>query len=105
MKKTTIISIIVAIATLAGLVLTWNITAYRDVDMLKVKTPLFLQERGFKITSYDGYEGSLIHGGITWYQVRDSSNYLYVLAIAEWRGELMIYNQTCLNAVRNDKKD
>ena len=68
-----------------------------------IEAPKFINERGFKITSYDGFEGSMVHGGFTWYQVRDSSNYLYTIAIGEWRGEIMLYNQTCLNAVKNSK--
>jgi hypothetical protein len=81
----------------------WNMTAYRDVELLKKEAPEYMEERGFCITSYDGFEGSMYHGGFVWYQVRDSSNHLYKLCIGEWRGEIMIYNQTCLNAVQNSK--
>ena len=101
--KNVLISIGITIVMIFSNIILWNKTAYRDVELLKIKSPKFIQERGFKVTSYDGYEGSMIHGGYTWYQVRDSSNYLYNMAIGEWRGELMIYNQTCLNAVQNSK--
>jgi len=101
--RTTLITIGIIATLVFGSITTWNTTAYRDVNLLKTNAPTFLQERGFRITSYDGYEGSIIHGGFTWYQVRDSSNYLYSLAVGEWKGELMIYNQTCLNAVKNSK--
>jgi len=76
-------------------------SCYRDVDQIKKDAPEFLKYRGYKIVSYDGYEAGLISGGYTWYQVKDSSNFVYVLAIQEWRGEYHIYNQTCLNAVSN----
>ena len=89
------------ILTLFLSIIGWNVTAYRDVDYLKEKSPSFLKERGFNVTSYDGYEGNIFLGGLTWYQVRDDENYLYVLATSEWRGEIMIYNQECLNAVSN----
>lgn len=80
MKETLIIIGIVA-AAIFGSIVSWNKTAYRDVELLKIEAPKFIQERGFKITSYDGFEGSMVHGGFTWYQVRDSSNYLYNMAI------------------------
>lgn len=102
MKNTLITIGIIVIIVFSNIVL-WNKTAYRDVELLKIKSPKFIQERGFKITSYDGYEGSMFHGGYVYYQVRDSSNYLYSMAIGEWRGELMIYNHKCLNAVKNSK--
>lgn len=93
--------IIFVIITILGI--GWNLTAYRDVELLKEKAPQFLSERGFTITSYDGYKGAIFHGGYTWYHSRDSSKYLYSLAVGEWRGELMLYNVECLNAVKNTK--
>lgn len=101
--KETLINIGIVAAVIFGGTVSWNKTAYRDVELLKIEAPKFINERGFKITSYDGFEGSMVHGGFTWYQVRDSSNYLYTIAIGEWRGEIMLYNQTCLNAVKNSK--
>lgn len=101
--KQTLITIGVVAILIIGCIVMWNKTAYRDVKLLKIESPKFIQERGFKITSYDGFEGSMIYGGFCWYQVRDSSNYLYKMAISEWKGVLMLYNQTCLNAVKNSK--
>lgn len=101
MKGILIIGIFIAV--IFGYIVSWNKTAYRDVELLKIEAPKYIQDRGFKITSYDGFEGSMVHGGFTWYQVRDSSNYLYKIAIGEWRGELMLYKQRCLNAVQNSK--
>ena len=99
--KETLITIGIIITLIIGYAVLWNKSAYRDVEVLKREAPKFILERGFRITSYDGFEGSVFHGGFTWYQVRDSSNYLYNMCIGEWRGELMLYNQTCLNAVSN----
>lgn len=99
MRKLKIISIVTGIIT--GIVLIWNFTAYRDIDMLKQKSPKFLEERGFKIVSYDGYEGDPFMGGFTWYQVVDENGFRYILAVGEWRGDLMIYSQKCFNAVSN----
>jgi len=82
-----------------GVIILWNVTAYRDIEHLKNDAPSFIEKRGFTITSYDGYKGSIIHGGYTRYQARDKEGLLYNMAIGEWRGELMLYNQTCLNAV------
>jgi hypothetical protein len=100
--KEIFITIMVAAILVFGFGSIWNSTAYRDVNLLKIKAPIFIQERGFRITSYDGFEGSIYHGGFVWYQVRDSSNYLYNLAVGDWKGELMIYNTECLNAVTNN---
>lgn len=93
----------ISIGTIIGAIILYNTTAYRDIAELKEKAPSFIEERGFEVTSYDGYEGSIYHGGFTWYQVRDTSGYLYNLCVGDWRGELMIYNQECLNAVSNEK--
>ncbi len=82
-------------------VIVHNQLAYRDIDMLKIQAPLIIAKRGFTITSYDGYQGDIFHGGFTWYQARDSKGYLYNMMIGEWRGELMIYRLKCLNAVTN----
>ncbi len=76
-------------------------SCYRDVEETKIKAPQFLKERGYTITSYDGYESDIIGGGLVAYVVKDSAGFVYSLEIQEWRGELHIYNQKCLNAVSN----
>jgi len=76
-------------------------SCYRDVESIKTKAPAFLTERGYTITSYDGYESEIIGGGLVAYVVKDSAGFVYSLEIQEWRGELHIYNQKCLNAVSN----
>lgn len=68
---------------------------------MKTLKKIVVEKRGFTITSYDGYEGDVIHGGFTWYMARDSKDYLYQMAVGEWRGDLMIYSVKCLNAVSN----
>ena len=93
--------VVIIIVVITGITISWNKTAYRDVDELKVEAPQFVSERGFTVTSYDGYTGGYTHGGAVWYQVRDTSGYLYTLAIRVWRGELHLYNIKCLNAVLN----
>ncbi len=91
MKKT-----ILVLATMALLT-----SCYRDVESTKKLAPKFLNDRGYTVISYDGYESEMFSGGLVAYQVRDSSGYVYTLEIQEWRGELHIYNQKCLNAVSN----
>jgi len=81
----------------------WNSTAYRDIEYLKSESSSFLEDRGFTVVSYDGYCGEPFHGGFTYYQVRDKNDYLYSLAIGSWRGDIMIYEQECLNAVSSTK--
>lgn len=76
-------------------------SCYRDVESTKTKAPAFLKERGYTIISYDGYESDIIGGGLVAYVVKDSAGFVYSLEIQEWRGELHIYNQKCLNAVSN----
>ena len=96
------IGTVVALLIIAIILITWNLTAYRDVEILKEEAPEFVSERGYKITSYDGYEGSVVIGGFVWYQARDTSGHLYKMAIVEWRGELQLYNLKCLNAITSD---
>lgn len=91
MKKTILTLAITALLT----------SCYRDVEQTKKDAPQFLKERGYKITSYDGYESDIIGGGLVAYVVKDSSGFIYSLEIQEWKGELHIYNQKCLNAVSN----
>ena len=100
--KDFLIGIVIVLLITATVLITWNLTAYRDIEMLKDEAPEFVTERGYKITSYDGYEGNYIMGGNVWYQARDTSGYLYEMSIVEWRGELQLYNLKCLNAVTNN---
>ena len=76
-------------------------SCYRDVEEIKSKAPRFLQERGYAIISYDGYCAAPIAGGFVAYVVKDSAGFVYSLMLQEWRGELHIYDQECLNAVSN----
>jgi hypothetical protein len=91
MKKTILVLSMITLLT----------SCYRDVETTKTKAPAFLKERGYTITSYDGYESNIIGGGLVAYVVKDSAGFVYSLEIQEWRGELHIYNQRCLNAVSN----
>lgn len=81
---------------------TFLTSCFRDVESTKKEAPEFLKERGYRIISYDGYESDVFSGGTVWYVVKDSSDYVYSLAIQEWWGELHVYNQKCLNAVSNE---
>jgi hypothetical protein len=92
----------VVLVITATILITWNATAYRDVDYLKEVAPEYIEKAGFAITMYEGYQGGYIHGGSVWYQARDTSGYLYTMEVKEWRGELHLYNITCLNAVTNN---
>lgn len=74
-------------------------SCYRVVESIKTKAPEFLKERGYCITSYDGYESDIFGGGWVAFAVKDSAGFVYSLQIQEWRGELHIHNQKCLNAV------
>ncbi len=74
-------------------------SCYRDVESIKTKAPEFLKERGYSITSYDGYESDIFGGGLVAFAVKDSAGFVYSLEIQEWKGELHIYNQKCLNVV------
>ena len=95
-------NIIITISALVLIIITWNVTAYRDVDMLKSIAPKYINNMGMTIVNYDGYEGSAVHGGFVWYKATDAEGYLYEFCIGDWRGEVMVYNMTCLNAVKNN---
>ena len=92
------------VAIIIGGVILRNELAYRDVAGLEQTAPEFIEGRGFTITSYDGFEGSAVHGGFVWYQARDEQGFLYNMAVGEWQGQLMLYDITCLNAVSGDGK-
>jgi len=92
---------IIGIATLVCITgAIWNGTAYRDVHQIKKKAPKYLESFEYRIVGYEGFQGGMIHGGGVWYQVEDSDGYLYTLCVREWRGELHLYDITCLNAVK-----
>lgn len=78
-------------------------SCYRDVDYIKNNSNDFLKNRGYKIISYDGYKADPFSGGFVAYVVKDSSGFVYSLEVQEWRGELHIYNQKCLNAISNER--
>lgn len=91
----------VAFTITVAILLTWNLTAYRDVDYLKEAAPEYVEKCGFTITAYEGYLGDPFSGGGVWYQAKDTRGYLYQFEIIEWRGELHLYSLECLNAVTN----
>jgi hypothetical protein len=74
-------------------------SCYRNVESIKIKAPAFLKERGYIITSFDGYESDIIGEGLFTCVVKDSTGFIYSLEILELGGELYITNQKCLNAV------
>jgi len=86
-------------SVLLALIIGWNLTAYRDIEHLKIVAPNFIEERGYTVTSYDGHTGDCFMGGGTWYQARDKSGLLYSMKVTNWRGELQMYDVKCLNAV------
>lgn len=69
-----------------------------DVELIKQKAPSHLTSQGYIIQTYQGYENGLF-GGYCWYTVKDSSGYIYELALMEYDNELHTYNLRCLNAV------
>ena len=92
----------VVLVITATIIISWNLTAYRDIDKLKVAAPEYLEKMGYEIVGYEGYQGGYVSGGGVWYQARDKNGYLYTMEVKEWRGELHLYNITCLNAVTNN---
>lgn len=77
----------------------WNITAYRDIPELQKTAPAYVESLGYKSIEYIGFNGRPVWGGFVYYQARDTNDYLYLIAIADWRGELMLETLECLNAV------
>lgn len=72
-------------------------SCYRDVEKIKKDAPMFLEKNGYQIITYDGDRSQIISGGYVDYKVMDSSNYVYSIAIQEWRGIYVISDKTCLN--------
>jgi len=101
--KRIIIQCSIVIGSILALILIWNLTAYRDIDHLREVEVAYLSNMQLEIINYDGYQGSVVHGGYTWYTTKDTSGYIYKLALGEWDGITMLYSMKCLNAVSNKK--
>ncbi len=65
------------------------------VDNIVAVAPVTLEQRGFSIIRYDGFQyGSWSrHGGKVWYYVKDKTNpsIRYKVSISSWNGELQFY--------------
>ena len=90
----------VIIGVILVITLLWNVTAYRDVDDLKVNAPAVVEDAGFTNITYQGFSGDVGMGGEVWYHGYGITDGLvYEMAVANWRGEYHIYNLKCINAV------
>ena len=85
-----------------GLIALRNSIAYRDIDKLRSVEVEYISNMDMTIINYDGFEGDVIHGGFTWYKVKDKDGFLYELSLGEWNGQTMLYSMKCLNAVSNN---
>lgn len=69
-------------------------TSYK-VDEIKKLAPADIQQRGWEIARYEGYQFGAFacDGGKVWYHVRDKTvkNTYYRVAICMWDGELQYY--------------
>ncbi|WQZ00152.1 hypothetical protein vBValCWD615_9 [Vibrio phage vB_ValC_WD615] len=69
-------------------------TSYK-VDDIKKLAPAEIQQRGWEIQRYEGYQFGAFacDGGKVWYHVRDVNveNTYYRVAICMWDGELQYY--------------
>jgi len=79
------------------IIVTWNETAYRDINFLKLNAPEFVETSGFTITSYDKFNGNYITGGSVTYEVRDKNDNLYLITVIEWHGLMQIDNIVNVN--------
>lgn len=92
------IKILVSALLLFAFINSWYHTSKRDVKELQIEAPEYLKDMGYTIKKYDGWETEISHGGSVWYIVEEDS-FIYSLSVSKWRGELMIYNRKCLNAL------
>lgn len=103
----TILKIGTLIITLASIVY-FKGCNYSRVNDIKEHATNTLQQAGFVITGYEGYEiGDMFYapGGKVWYQMVKSNNdsILYNCCVIKFGGEYQIGNLTAINAVSTER--
>lgn len=94
------------VGIITGIVILWNLTAYRDIDELKETAPAFIESKGFYDLEYVGYNGCPFIGGSLYYIASSKEDdYLYTMKVYNWRGEQMIGYLECMNAVSNSTNE
>lgn len=74
----------------------------RNVDEAKACAPKAFQEMGYEIIGYQGYNLSLIYGGLVWYNLRKvpDNGITYEAAVSPWAGECHVYGLKALDAIK-----
>jgi len=91
--------IISTLAVIILVVVSWNITAYRDVEYIKENAPNYLESLGYTVLGSDGFTGGYLYGGSVFFQTKriDTPNLIYSIQVVEWRGELQSYDPQVIN--------
>lgn len=96
----------ILIITLISLLLNCG---YGNLDYVKQNAKPFLNESGFEILAYQGYEMGFVvpftgyGGAYVWYNVKSHGDEktIYQLALKRWGNEIHIYSMKAINAVSN----
>lgn len=93
---------VILIAVLAAGVYFGMIGSARNVDDIKAHAPKVLDEMGFVIVNYEGFQWGAggTYGGRAWYNVKrkdDPAGHLYNLLLSKWGNEYQLYNLRCID--------
>ena len=72
---------------------------YKDIPEIKQTSGAALEENGFEIIGYQGYQFAWPHGGFVWYTLK-KGDITYHAAISKWFGEYHIYNLSAVDAIK-----
>lgn len=74
----------------------------RNIDAAKQCAPEALRGVGYEIIGYEGYNLSLIYGGLVWYTLRriPDNGIIYEAAVSPWAGECHVYNLEAVDAIK-----
>lgn len=74
----------------------------RNIDKAKECAPSAAKQMGFEIVGYEGYELSLIYGGLAWYTMKKvpDNGVIYDAAFAPWSSECHVYSLQAIDAIK-----
>ena len=64
--------------------------------------PVLAKQQGFEVVGYQGYNLSVIYGGLVWYTMRESLTTGSPIKprFSPWFGECMMYNLEATDAIK-----
>ena len=74
----------------------------RNIEEAKRCGPVLAKQQGFEVVGYQGYNLSVIYGGLVWYTMRrvPDNGITYQAAFSPWFGECMMYSLEATDAIK-----